>query len=148
MELLFFAKWKYCTGSITLTTVALFCHRPSYWCQGGDRGGGQVWAPREGENGLTSSLRAQGSHSSKPHPHPTAVAVTWKAWGLTSDRFHWIALTPSDSTLFNHRRHICKRKTPQILMQKCIAMVLHAQDFLHILPNYRKKVLPSLDLGL
>lgn len=89
-----FAKWKYCTGSIMLTTVALSCHRPSYWCQGGERGGGQVWAPREGENGLTSSLWAQGRHSSKPPPHPTAVAVTWQAWGLTSDRFHWIALTP------------------------------------------------------
>lgn len=83
-----------------------------------------------------------------PHPHPTAVAVTWQAWGLTSDRFHWIALTPSDSTPFSHRRHICKRKTPQILMQKCIAMVLLAPDFMHILPNHRKKVLPSLDFWL
>lgn len=65
-----FAKWKYCTASIMLTTVALSCHRSSYWCQGGERGGGQVWAPRERENGLTSSLWAQGRHSSKPPPPP------------------------------------------------------------------------------
>lgn len=70
VELLFFTKRQPCTGSVLLTTVALFCHRPRYWCQGGERGGGQVWAPREGENGLTSSLRAQGSHSSKPPPPP------------------------------------------------------------------------------
>lgn len=51
-------------------------------------------------------------------PTPTPRPWPWhdRAWGLTSDQFHWIALTPPDSILFKHRLHICKRKTRQILM--------------------------------
>lgn len=82
-----FAKWKYCTGSISLTVRACFPRqRPNYWHRGGEGGWRAEVGMRRGRKlEATPLLWTQASHWSQ---EPPAVAVTWQASGLTSDQPH------------------------------------------------------------